>query len=268
MRRAFYDAKPKALEAVGNGDYFFRWDIREEEIRTEETDKTQYSCEEVIVHGHPDYEKCVEAIIRSEYTSGKEVSLVNQYNSYHHGITDNPECIAEYRKFLSFVKMAESISRSMFPVEEGHPAPDCTRLSDVISLLTMTVNTMNLSSSQSLKVKTVFPQWKAGIYVKKGEKYQYNGKLYEVVQDHTTQSNWSPENQSSLWVEVVEDHEGTLEDPIPYNEELNPIWQGMILEEGKYYTQSGVVYKCIRNTGNKVTHNLADLVSGGFVQKV
>lgn len=90
----------------------------------------------------------------------------------------------------------------------------------------------------------------------------------EEVQDHTTQSNWSPGNQSSLWVEVVEDHEGTLEDPIPYNEELNPMWQGMILEEGKYYTQSGVVYKCIRNTGNKVTHNLADLVSGGFVQKV
>ncbi len=71
------------------------------------------------------------------------------------------------------------------------------------------------------------------VQVKQGEKYKYNGKLYEVVQDHTTQSNWSPGNQSSLWVEVVEDHEGTLEDPIPYNEELNPM-----------------------------------LVSGGFVQKV
>ena len=95
---------------------------------------------------------------------------------------------------------------------------------------------------------------------------EHNGILTAIF--YTTQSNWSPENQSSLWVEVVEDHEGTLEDPIPYNEELNPMWQGMILEEGKYYTQSGVVYKCIRNTGNKVTHNLADLVSGGFVQKV
>lgn len=131
------------------------------------------------------------------------------------------------------------------------------------------INTMKMSNTEALSVKEFYPEWSAdSVQVKKGEKYQYNGKLYEVVQDHTTQSNWSPGNQSSLWVEVVEDHEGTLEDPIPYNEELNPMWQGMILEEGKYYTQSGVVYKCIRNTGNKVTHNLADLVSGGFVQKV
>lgn len=131
------------------------------------------------------------------------------------------------------------------------------------------INTMKMSNTEALSVKEFYPEWSAdSVQVKQGEKYEYNGKLYEVVQDHTTQSNWSPGNQSSLWVEVVEDHEGTLEDPIPYNEELNPMWQGMILEEGKYYTQSGVVYKCIRNTGNKVTHNLADLVSGGFVQKV
>lgn len=131
------------------------------------------------------------------------------------------------------------------------------------------INTMKMSNTEALSVKEFYPEWSAdSVQVKKGEKYQYNGKLYEVVQDHTTQSNWSPANQSSLWVEVVEDHKGTLEDPIPYNEELNPMWQGMILEEGKYYTQSGVVYKCIRNTGNKVTQNLADLVSGGFVQKV
>lgn len=131
------------------------------------------------------------------------------------------------------------------------------------------INTMKMSNKEALSVKEFYPEWPAdSVQVKQGEKYKYNGKLYEVVQGHTTQSNWSPGNQSSLWVEVVEDHEGTLEDPIPYNEELNPMWQGMILEEGKYYTQSGVVYKCIRNTGNKVTHNLADLVSGGFVQKV
>ena len=129
------------------------------------------------------------------------------------------------------------------------------------------INTMTLSSNEALEVKEFYPEWSAdSVQVKKGERYQYEGKLYEVVQEHTTQSNWSPGTQSSLWMEVVEGHDGTLEDPIPYNEELDPFWQGMILEEGKYYTQSGVVYKCIRGTGNKVTHNLADLISGGFVQ--
>ena len=130
------------------------------------------------------------------------------------------------------------------------------------------INTFELTNKEALAVKEYYPEWKEDLgEVKQGEKYQLNDNLYEVVQDHTTQANWSPEKQSSLWEEVVEDHEGTLEDSIPYNEAMNPQWQGMILEEGKYYTQGGVIYKCIRNTGNKVTQNLADLVSGGFVEQ-
>lgn len=129
------------------------------------------------------------------------------------------------------------------------------------------INTMKMSNTKALSVKEFYPEWSAdSVQVKKGEKYQHVNKLYEADQDHVTQENWSPDKMSSLWHEVT-DHAGTLEDPIPYNEELNPMWQGMILEEGKYYTQSGVVYKCIRGTGNKVIHNLADLVSSGFVQK-
>lgn len=143
---------------------------------------------------------------------------------------------------------------------------DILRIQNDMSFISNNINNYHLSNNDSLRVKSMYPIWKEGIQVKQNDKYQYDDKLYEADQDHTTQANWSPANQSSLWHEVVEDHEGTLEDPIPYNEELNPMWQGMILEEGKYYKQNGVVYKCIRGTGNKVTHNLADLVSGGFVE--
>lgn len=127
------------------------------------------------------------------------------------------------------------------------------------------INTYGLSNKEALEVKDFYPPWKVGIAVKKGEDYTYCEKLYQVDMDHTTQADWAPDKQSSLWHEVTY-HAGTKSDPIPYNEELNPMWQGMILEEGKYYKQNGVVYKCIRSTGNKVTHNLADLVSGGFVE--
>lgn len=71
------------------------------------------------------------------------------------------------------------------------------------------INTMTLSNNEALEVKEFYPEWSAdGIEVKKGERYQYEGKLYEVVQEHTTQSNWSPGTQSSLWTEVVEGHDG------------------------------------------------------------
>lgn len=135
------------------------------------------------------------------------------------------------------------------------------------SVIPECINAIPMSNNEALERKLLFPLWQEGIQVKKGEKYQHLEKLYEVVQAHTTQANWSPENQSSLWVEVVEDHAGTLEDPIPYNEELNPLWQGMILEEGKYYTQSKIIYKCTRNSGIKLTQNLSALV-GTYVEQI
>lgn len=145
---------------------------------------------------------------------------------------------------------------------------DLERLKRYIAMVNENINSLGLSNNEALSVKEFYPVWTAdSVPVEKGEKYQFNGHLYEVVQSHTTQSNWSPENQSSLWVEVVEDHAGTLEDPIPYNEEINPLWQGMILEEGKYYTQSGTVYKCTRDSGIKLTQNLADLV-GHYVEQI
>lgn len=145
---------------------------------------------------------------------------------------------------------------------------DLERLKRDIDMVNENINSLGLSNNEALSVKEFYPVWSAdSVPVEKGEKYQFSGHLYEVVQSHTTQSNWSPENQSSLWVEVVEDHAGTLEDPIPYNEELNPLWQGMILEEGKYYTQSGTVYKCTRDSGIKLTQNLADLV-GHYVEQI
>lgn len=129
------------------------------------------------------------------------------------------------------------------------------------------INKMYMSDNESLDVMEYFPAWENDIDVVQGNKYRDGDKLYEVDQSHHTQENWRPSIMSSLWHEVVKNHKGTKEDPIPYNEELNPFWQGMILEEGKYYTQSGKVYKCVRSSGIKLTHNLADLVSGGFVEE-
>jgi hypothetical protein len=41
----------------------------------------------------------------------------------------------------------------------------------------------------------------------------------------------------------------------------------MVLEQGKHYFQNGVIYVCTRDSGNAVTHSLADLV-GLYVEAV
>lgn len=45
----------------------------------------------------------------------------------------------------------------------------------------------------------LFPKWKVGIAVSVGERYQYNGLLYRVVQAHTTQADWTPDIVPALF---------------------------------------------------------------------
>lgn len=48
----------------------------------------------------------------------------------------------------------------------------------------------------------LFPKWEAGIYVTTGERYRYDGKLYRVIQSHTTQADWTPDVTPALFAEV------------------------------------------------------------------
>lgn len=103
------------------------------------------------------------------------------------------------------------------------------------------INTYNLTASEALQVKDRYPEWKTGINVKTGERYRVEDVLWECVKDHLTQDNWKPSTATlSLWKRVdAEEHASTMEDPIPY-------MQNMALEFNKYYTQDGVLYLCIQ----------------------
>lgn len=163
---------------------------------------------------------------------------------------EQPQIIDDVKRIQAGMKLLDDVTRRMEEEKKN-------------------INNYDIPESDALKIKDMYPMWKTDIDVKVNDKYRdTDGKLYVCDEAHRTQENWRPSVMSSLWHVASEGHKGTAEDPIPYNEEMNPFWQGMILEEGKYYTQNKEVYKCIRGTGNKVTHNLADLVSGGFVQKV
>lgn len=122
------------------------------------------------------------------------------------------------------------------------------------------INTYDLSPSEALQVKDRYPEWKIGIDVVKGHRYQYGEDLWEVLQGHKTQENWKPSLETaSLWKRVDKEHAGTKDDPIPYAPPME-------IFKDKYYTQSKVLYKCIRDSGQPLSHNLSDLV-GNYVEK-
>lgn len=128
------------------------------------------------------------------------------------------------------------------------------------------INTYGLTASEALRVKNRHPIWKVGIDVNKGDRYQEGDKLYECDLAHRTQEDWRPgQGAHSLWHEVTEEHTGTIEDPIPYNENHDPLFAGMILESGKYYKQDNVTYKCTRDSGIALVQDLSALV-GHYVE--
>ena len=127
-------------------------------------------------------------------------------------------------------------------------------------LIRQQINTLSVDDNTALRMVEFYPEWAAGVDYATGYKAQNGGRLWRCVQTHTSQTGWEPENAASLWTEINETHSGTVDDPIPYN-------GNMTLENGKYYTQDGVLYKCTRDTGNPVYHALSALV-GTYVEVV
>lgn len=133
--------------------------------------------------------------------------------------------------------------------------------SEILSMLIpQQINTLSVDDNTALRMLDFYPEWAAGTAYAVGYKVRKDGKLWRVVQAHTSQAGWEPENTPALWEEICESHAGTLADPIPYD-------GNMALESGKYYIQDYTIYLCTRDTGNPVYNALSELV-GIYVETV
>lgn len=119
----------------------------------------------------------------------------------------------------------------------------------------------SLEDAVAITAVELFPYWKqlvaVGKTVEKGFRFQHEGQLYRTEQpSYTFVEHYVPGSAGteSLFSRVDEAHAGTLDDPIPYE-------RNMEIYEGLYYSQNGVVYKCIRSSGAPLYHDLSALVS-------
>lgn len=129
------------------------------------------------------------------------------------------------------------------------------------------INTVDVNDQTALRMIGYYPAWeelcgKSVTAEKAGYKFVYDGKLYKTVQPgYTFVSHYAPGmGTESLFVRIDEEHDGSKYDPIPYDENMELI-------DGKYYSQGGAVYLCVRSTGVAVYHALSDLV-GLYVETV
>lgn len=111
-----------------------------------------------------------------------------------------------------------------------------------------------LTDEEALDVPALFPSWEVNHAYNTGDRFAYEDKLYKVLQPHTSQADWLPNATPSLYAEVAKGGQGDdPSNPIPYN-------NNMELNEGKYYIQYDVIYRCFRDTGIPVYNDLKDLV--------
>lgn len=116
----------------------------------------------------------------------------------------------------------------------------------------------DITDEDALKRPLLVYEWDTyiGKSLKTGQIVSYKSKLYRVRQDISTViEGYAPQLSTASLYEVIEvASAGTIDDPIPYTPPME-------IFNGKYYTQNGVKYKCIRDSQTALSHNLADLVA-------
>lgn len=134
------------------------------------------------------------------------------------------------------------------------------RVDSIIKNVRTRINEVPMTVEQSLELVGYFPKWEEGKEMPIGYKVSYEGSLFEVLQAHTSQTDWTPREAKSLFKTVQVEAEGTEDDVIQWE-------QGIVLEAGKFYIDNGVKYKCIRDSGNPLYYSL-DVLVGNYVEIV
>lgn len=92
------------------------------------------------------------------------------------------------------------------------------------------------TDEQALAVPILYPAWRSGTDYAAGERVQYVGTLYKVLQDHTAQDDWTPDATPALWVVV------SIEE---YPEWVQPTGAHDAYNTGDKVSYNGTLYKSL-----------------------
>lgn len=96
--------KPSSIEYLGDGTYYYNYDIVAFEVEKKEEIQVKYSYVQVHLRGQANYVDCVKAIIREFVSETEEFDLVNSYNKYSLGISNDVEDRENYIEYLSLLE--------------------------------------------------------------------------------------------------------------------------------------------------------------------
>lgn len=121
-KRVEMNVQPNSIEKLGNGTYYYNYDITSKEVdvtdpETEEvTQETRWTYIQVHLHGQPDHKECIKAIIRQYVDQDEEFDLINSSNSIALGLSDDQTDRQKYLDYLTLVGEIKTKVRADFDV--------------------------------------------------------------------------------------------------------------------------------------------------------
>lgn len=179
---------------------------------------------------------------------------------------DDPDIMAKRQLWRELIATLEGMTDAEY---EDYTEPevetyvkDVPSADDIVSQLKELVSTQvsELPDEQAKKVPALFPLWETEKAYAVGDRVWYQASLYKCVQAHTSQTTWNPKDAVSLWANVSEESQeadGSREHPYQWE-------SGMTSYNGKYYTEEGILYLCIRDSGNPLYFPISSLIGTYF----
>lgn len=167
------------------------------------------------------------------------------------------------------IELTPEEKEEFYPTQKDEKAEQEATLEQMMFASARATFLIELPDSEAAKIPLCYDTWKSFIDKPltklneqgKENRIEYQGELWKVRQDiPVVLENQPPSIETaSLYERIDVEHEGTIDDPIPYD-------QTMTVHKDKYYIQNGVLYLCIEDSGQPLYADCENLPR--YFQKV
>ena len=126
-------------------------------------------------------------------------------------VQERGQTIATYEGYTAFYR-TEIYTGKIYGVVMYKPekTPEVQSSMVQAAVAVAQIQAQNLTDDQAITVKDIYPVWDGnGVAYQKDYYLTHNGKLYKVLQAHTSQEDWAPDTAPSLFAEVLPGQSGT-----------------------------------------------------------
>ena len=143
-------------------------------------------------------------------------------------VQERGQTIATYEGYTAFYR-TEIYTGKIYGVVMYKPekTPEVQPAMVQAAVAVAQIQAQSLTAEQAITVKNIYPVWDGnGVSYQKDYYLTHNGKLYKVLQAHTSQADWTPDTAPSLFTEVLPGKDGTGPGEWVQPDSTNPYMKG------------------------------------------